>query len=341
MLSVHAHAYHAMEALPAGLTPASLNLPPLDQVVDVLLRDCAPQGTMRRRRAAAKIAAYARASPALDSAWKQLVIDGDLIAKFAAEIAASHERGAGLEVKLFEKAALLSNCPKDVENATFEGPAFKEGLNSWKVSFWTDATQDWVAPRLDPQHWDTCSPHFFSATFFTTHLPPRETSCSASPPEAPEDDVKTPGSTPYDVRLFEHVRYQNVEAATLLDINTRTGADCSSGPKVCGTSNAAYQACYSLVGAQVPCGHPPSGPALCSGASLYFCAGGQHEDMVDDRGDLSICTPASGTGSDVVVRKNVKFANPWTNASVWGIFWLSQKEMTEAAIDLAACCQLP
>jgi hypothetical protein len=358
MLSVHAHAYAHVDALPSGITLASLGVVSLDDAQTTLLEDCDPVAPARRRRAAAKLAAYGKNAAPFTSTWKALLGDPLLIDKFMGTISVSLVPFE-LESQLFAIASVLMSPCESVTNATFEGPDIHEGLVSWKVAYETTATLDWLRGRLDPQNWDRCSP-FFKDTRYTTEDGTPQLSCTAPGPSPAENNVKTPGDT-YDATLFEDFRCPACEtdAQTLLLINARSDVSCATDNNPCDAqgwdATPAFQVCYQLVCdaakkrlcEQQVRGNTPG----CCGESLYFCTGNptsEHEDLTEDWGELTVCNPRSptttttapsGVHRKVIARKNIKFASGWTNLKAYVLYYLGQKETTESTIDLA-CCQL-
>jgi hypothetical protein len=358
MLSVRAHAYAAVGQLPAGETPQTLGLPPIRNAARTLLGDCDPLAPSRRRRAAALLAAYGgdTAGPDIAWAWRKLLDDDPQLISRVETILANapgeHLKVPEIEASVFETLGDMTR-PLDCteKDAVFSGPNLDPngGFVAWEISLTVQKPSSWVAARLDPQTWSSCS-SFFPNSFYTSDRPPHVSSCTA-PGSTPSNNNGQTVGTPYHATLFEHFQCAacQSELQNLLGITTVSqSSGCFSGSNPCDPMiglqpNPAFQVCYRLAPLGAACGNPPAGALSCSRDALYACAGSpaEHEDLIQDWGDLSACTPTTGTGLlRVVSRKNVKFANPFSNVGTWTLFWLGKQEETDSLVEMV-CCLTP
>lgn len=321
MLSVHGHAYYeAGGILPQGVSPADMQLRPIESAVSVLVHDFDPAAQSRRRRAVAKLAAYGGEN--LRIAWEQLLFcDRDLIAKVKTQL--DDPDAVDRESAVFNVLASLSapGCvPKD---AVFGGPVLDASGVSVKLELTVGpAIPGQIAERLDPQKWDTCGA-FFRNAYLTTGAGVSNLTCpiSSTTPDPPDNDPRTPGSE-YHAKLFEHFACAacGSEFKNTLNIDAVLNKRCA-GVNHCSSYGATerYQGCYNLI------------------TPLAGCYGSVPAKLTNDQGDLTVCNPSSGGGVPVVSRKEIKLDSFVGNNVLYALLLISKAEETEMLAEIVCC----
>jgi len=330
MLSVHAAAYHHAKILKP--TTQELQLPTLSAAVTTLAADGDVLAPSRRRRAVAKLAAYAKGDPELTTAWHTLLAGQPAV---AAKVQTTVDEDGGTEPsktesKLFHVLGDPTSCPRE---ATFFGPFIEgSGVVTVRIEMTVAGTIANVARKLDPQNWDECGGAYFKHTFLTTDTPSPTSVCPipASFPDPSENDAHATGSE-YHAKLFEDFDCPacgKTQTKNLLIVDTIK----NKGP--CGTENA----CAPNTGDPVPyeiCFR------LATPTSLGACVGNTPVHLTGDSGSLTACNGA--TAGDVVVssRKELKFKENLANTVTYAMLWLSRTEAIQMLADIVCCPSVP
>ena len=331
MLSVHAHARWPDENFDG------LRILPLQQAVDILKRDRGMAADSRRRRAIAKLLAYAPGSADVRVAVDDLLMDRrDLTPKLAESRSV---RPAVLEVAIVNSlAALTPNCQWTV-------PAPSGGVANpppvqWSYDVFIPRNVGDIARALDPQNWDLCSPFFTDTHLVTTAAP-----CCPAKPGASCSETGVgyePAGKPYtQAVLYEHFCYAD---------------DCSSpcaGPHICAI-DFENLLCVTTE-------YSPWIPFSCAvgGAERYDVdfnlaswisgelLGVEPAAVIEDDGHVSARRPTAAeaatlTGAPwavVHVDKTLDFANPGQTGAVGKFLQILTDELAGQIVE-QACCEV-
>lgn len=197
MLSIHAHARWPDEDF------SGLHFLPLPAAVEILTRDRGRAADSRRRRAIAKLVAYAPTYEYVQLAIAALLMNrADLappLRTLKAEGAASFSP-AVLEVAYANLlVALTPDCPWNVPAPPTGGVRDPPPVE-WSYDVTIPRNVEDIARALDPQSWDLCSPFFKDTHLVSTAAPccPTNSGCSETGARS------EPAGKPYkDAVLYE------------------------------------------------------------------------------------------------------------------------------------------
>ncbi len=334
MLSIHAYA-----RWPDGNFDGVQFLP-LRKAVDILRRDRGMAADSRRRRAIAKLAAYAPENEDIRQAIGDLLMDRrDLtatVSKLRTDRAISP---ALLEVGIANSlSALTPDCPWNLPAPPTGGVKDPPPVEwSYDVSIPRDMED--IARALDPQSWDQCSPFFKETHLASTASPccPAASSCTETGPRS------EPAGKPYNqAALYERFCVAD---------------DCSSpcpGPHKCDIDFENLLCVTTEYDAWVPCS------CMVSHADRYDVdyqlaswisgelLGIEPAAVITDEGRLSTrrataAETAKLTGSPwsvVHVDKTLDFANSGQTGAV-GKFLQALKDELAGQVVEQACCEVP
>jgi hypothetical protein len=176
MLSIHAHA-----RWPDGNFDG-LQFLPLRKAVELLMRDRGMAAASRRRRAIAKLAAYAPENEDIHLAIADLLMNRkDLTPTVSALRTDRAISPALLEVAIVNTlTALTPDCPWNIP-APPSGGVKDPPPVAWSYDVSIPRNVEAIARALDPQSWDQCSPFFKDTHLASTAAPccPTASSCTA------------------------------------------------------------------------------------------------------------------------------------------------------------------
>jgi hypothetical protein len=332
MLSVRVAAYRAVGIL-NDITPAFVGLPSLKDAIETLKSERDPVGNARRRRAAAKLAAYGREAPDIKLALESLLCDHrkDLAAIYDFYQTNLETTPLSVESEIYSILADLG-IPGCGPSELHPAPA-TVGNTSPPVSVTATAlvspSVDWVSKRIDPQRWDRCSLFFTRppGCYLTTGPFNHTKACPVQPStDNPPPTTGKPLGSAYTGRLFEYFECgvcQSVFKNTLAITTERQPTGCPA------CSALKYTVHY---------GEDPEGTlAGCVNQSY-----GMIPAELDEDGGLITAVPVASGGqsqTQVVSNKNLTLKPPGLDVPLFGMLKAApaQEEMADELAEIACC----
>ncbi len=336
MLSIHAHA-----RWPDGNFDG-LQILPLQKAVEILTRDRGMAADSRRRRAIAKLKAYAPGNEDARRAIDALLMNRQDITSKLSE--ARTAGGRSVSPAILE-VAIVNSLATVTPDCQWKVPAPSGGVADpppvqWSYDVFVPRPVNDIARALDPQSWDLCSP-FFTDTHLASTAGP---CCPASPAASCSETGKRsePAGKPYAAVLYEHFCIAD---------------DCSSpcpGPHRCnidfenllcvtteytpGISCSLFAACADRYDVDFDLASGISGELL----------GVEPAPLITDEGHVSArrataAETATLSGSPwalVHVDKTLGFANPGQTGAVGKFLQILTDELAGQIVE-QACCAVP